>query len=109
MLEFLVILKVQLSAALIILRNFFMKSILQFYKIKKKKNFSLGPNLENINDFFFFFFFFFFFLNLLREYKNIWGSVRSNKFSIKLKQFHQSIESVCNDFLNKNARSVCFG
>jgi len=64
-----------------------------FYEIKK---FSLGPNLENLDDF----------LNLLREYKNIFGKVRSIEFSIKLKQFHQSIESVCNDFRNKNARSA---
>jgi len=63
-----------------------MKSILHFIKIKKKK-FSLGPNLENLDDFFF--------LNLLREYKNICGKVRLIKFSIKSKQFHQSIESVC--------------
>jgi len=43
---------------------------------------------------------------LLREYKNICGKVRSIKFSIKSKQFHQSIDSVCNDFHNKNARSA---
>ena len=43
---------------------------------------------------------------MLREYKNICGKVRSIKFSIKSKQFHQSIESACNDFRNKNARSV---
>jgi len=60
------------------------------------KNFSLGPNLENLDEF----------LNLLREYKNICDKVRSIKFSIKLKQFHQSIESVCIDFRNKNARSA---
>jgi len=64
-----------------------------FYKIKK---FSLDPNLENLDNF----------LNLLREHKNICGKVRSIKFSIKSKQFHQSIESVCNDFRNKNARSA---
>ena len=46
------------------------------------------------------------FLNLLREYKNICGKVRSIKFSIKSKQFYQSIESPCNDFRNKNARSA---
>jgi len=55
------------------------------YKIKK---FSLGPNLENLDDF----------LNLLREYKNICSKVRSIKFSIKSKQFHQSIEYIYNDF-----------
>ena len=60
------------------------------------KNFSLGSNLENLDEF----------LNLLREYKNICGKVRSIKFSIKSKQFHQSIESACNDFSNKNARSA---
>ena len=38
--------------------------------------------------------------------KNICGKVRSIKFSIKSKQFHQSIESACNDFRNKNARSA---
>jgi len=43
------------------------------------KNFSLGPNLENLDEF----------LNLLREYKNICGKVRSIKFSIKSKQFLQ--------------------
>ena len=47
------------------------------------KNFSLGSNLENLIEF----------LNLLREHKNICGKVRSIKFSIKSKQFHQSIES----------------
>ena len=46
------------------------------------------------------------FKNLLREYKNICGKVRSIKFSIKSKQFHQSIESAFNDFQNKNARSA---
>ena len=45
---------------------------------------------------------------MLREYKNICGKVRSIKFSIKLKQFHQSIESACNDFRNKNDRSAWF-
>ena len=64
-----------------------------FYNIKK---FSLGPNLEYLDDF----------LNLLREYKNICSKVMLIKFSIKTKQFHQSIESVCNDFRNKNARSA---
>ena len=60
------------------------------------KYFSLGPNLEKLDEF----------LNLLREYKNICGKVRSIKFSIKSKQFHQSIESAFNDFQNKNARSA---
>jgi len=64
-----------------------------FYKIKK---FSLGPSLENLDDF----------LSLFREYKNLCGKVRLIKFSIKSKQFHQSIESVRNDFRNKNARSA---
>ena len=39
----------------------------------KSKNFSLGSNLENPDEF----------LNLLRENKNICGKVRSIKFSIK--------------------------
>ena len=65
----------------------------EFYEIK---NFSIGPNLENLDEF----------LNLLREYKNICGKVRSIKFSIKSKQFHQSIESVFNDFRNKNVKSA---
>ena len=55
-----------------------------------------GSNLENLDEF----------LNLLREYKNICAKVWLIKFSIKLKQFHQSIESACNDFRNKNARSA---
>ena len=55
-----------------------------------------GSNLENLDEF----------LNLLREYKNICGRVRSIKFSIKSKQFHQSIESVYNDFRINNARSA---
>ena len=46
-----------------------------FYKIIK---FSLGPNLENLDDF----------LKLLCEYKNIFSKIRSIKFSIKSKQFH---------------------
>jgi len=62
----------------------------------KSKIFSLGPNLENHDEF----------LNLIREYKNICGKVRLIKFSIKSKQFHQSIESACNDFRNKNAKSA---
>jgi len=49
MLEFIVILKIQPSTSLIISRNFLMKSILYFIKSKK---FSLGPNLENLDDFF---------------------------------------------------------
>jgi len=60
------------------------------------KEFSLGPNHENLDEF----------LNLLHEYKNICGKVRSIKFFIKSKQFHQSIESACNDFRNKNASSA---
>ena len=84
------IIKAQLSTALIISRNFLMKSMLHLMKSK-----IFGSNLENLDEF----------LNLLREYKNICGRVRSIKFSIKSKQFHQSIESVCNDFRNKNARS----
>ena len=43
---------------------------------------------------------------MLREYKSIYGKVRTIKFSIKSKQFHQSIESACNNFRNKNARSA---
>ena len=61
------------------------------------KNFSLGPNLENLDEF----------LNLLCEYKNIYV-VKSGqlRFLLNQKQFHQSIESACNDFGNKNARST---
>jgi len=88
MLEFLVILKAQLSTALIISRNFLMKSMLH---LMKSKNFSLGPNLENLDEF----------LKILPEYKNICGKVRSIKFSIKSKRFHQPKESACNDFRNK--------
>ena len=75
------------------IKKLFHEKHVAFYKIKK---FSLGSNLENLDDF----------LNLLREYKNICGKVRSIEFSIKSKQFHQSMESVCNDFRNKNARSA---
>jgi predicted metal-binding protein len=87
------ILKAQLSTALIYIKKLSHEKHVAFNEIKK---FSLGPNIENLDEF----------LNLLREYKNICGKVRSIKFSIKSKQFHQSIESACNDFRNKNVRSA---
>ena len=40
------------------------------------KYFSLGPNLEKLDEF----------LNLLREYKNICGKVKSGQFSFLLNQ-----------------------
>ena len=71
---------------------------MHFIESKKKFFLSLNPNLDNLDDFFFKY--------LLHEYKNICGKVRSIKLSIKSKQFHPSIESVCNDFRNKSARSA---
>jgi len=75
------------------IKKLYYEKHITFYRIKK---FTLNSNLDNLDDF----------LNLLREYKNICDKVRSIKFSIKSKQFHQSIESVCNDFSNKNDRST---
>ena len=88
------ILKTQLFTALIIIKKLSHEKHVAFNEIK---NFSLGPNLENLDEF----------LNLLCEYKNIYV-VKSGqlRFLLNQKQFHQSIESACNDFGNKNARST---